>query len=233
MNAGDHLTAGDRLTIIDLVHILRARGGCIACLCGPVYNIAAFASWPGQVIHENRGQAEHFKYFDPKHGGSVQVYSRATLVDIASSFTAVFNTLVEAGYSTESTYALIRLEITGFKKQQGSLFSQDELVIFKGRSVLKENIEVHVLKWKDVKRIQIDNNMLIIDNLEVLPLFDLVRLSSVSRSLIEVSNSLKSWEDLLEASGLSEECKDYEDAQKAQLLYVNAINEICAYLAAL
>ena len=83
---------------------------------------------------------------------------------------------------------------------------------------------------EDIFTAKIDRNIFTVECRELLPLFDLDRLSPKSKSFIEINNSLNNWDQLIKESELINECKDDEDARKAQLLYIDANNEICAYL---
>jgi hypothetical protein len=183
-----------------------------------------------QVTQNNHDEIKEFKYIDPKYGYKVHTFSRAQLLDIEPSSPVIFNAFKEAGYAPESSYSIIRLEKTGFNKQRAILITKEEFIIFNLTGFFRRKKELYQSKWKDISTAKIDRNIFTVEYRELLPLFDLDRLSPKSKSFIEINNSLNNWDQLIKESELINECKDYEDARKAQLLYIDAINEICAYL---
>lgn len=184
-----------------------------------------------QVEGINGDQRKELRYVDPKYGFIVRTYSQSPLLAIKSSSPFVFTALKAAGCSPDSTYLIIRLAQTGLRTERAIFITKEELLILQVTGVFRRKKELFKLKWKDIQKAKIDRNILTVDNQEVLSVFDLDRLSPGSTSFIEISNSVQNWDHLLEESKVTkEESKDYEDARIAQLLYIDAINQISAYL---
>lgn len=160
-----------------------------------------------QTFHPN-GPAEAYSFFDPLSGSRMVALFQASLRDLEGHGINGFEFLDQTGLDADEIFPLARINLASGGPRNAVIFSQGGLITIEITGPRQKRITATATEWHELGSLAIRKNVIIADDrIELFSFFSINKLCKEARSIFSITNSVESFEQLLNKADLEEEAQ--------------------------